>query len=288
MEKKDVLLVDGMALLFRGFFATAFRGNFMKTSEGVPTNGVYQFLRYLLDAIDKFEPTHVICLWDMGSKTFRTELYPEYKANRDDPPLELIPQFDLVKEVTASFGIPNIGLENYEADDCIGTLANDFGKTNTVTILTGDRDILQLVEKNVRVAIMKKGQGNYEVFERTNFYEKTGIYPKQIIDLKGLMGDTADNYPGVKGIGEKTGLKLLQEYHSIDHILENIDQLPKGVQTKIKTNIDLLHVSRELAEIKCDIPISCALESAIWKYDMDKVEEKLHELEFKNFEKLFI
>src|SRR5699024_10468504 len=119
--KKKILLVDGMALLFRGFFATAFRGNFMKTSDGTPTNGVYQFLRYLFNAIDTFKPTHVVCCWDMGSKTFRTELYEGYKANRDEPPVELIPQFELVKDVVDVFGMPNVGLENYEADDCIGT-----------------------------------------------------------------------------------------------------------------------------------------------------------------------
>lgn len=288
MEKNHILIVDGMALLFRGFFATAFRGNFMKTTNDIPTNGVYQFLRYLLDAVDRFKPTHVICCWDMGSKTFRTDIYESYKANRDAPPEELIPQFDLVKEVTESFGIPNIGLENYEADDCIGTLASVYSEMDIVTILTGDRDILQLVEENVRVAIMKKGQGNYEVYDHMNFYEKTGIYPKQVIDLKGLMGDSADNYPGVKGIGEKTALKLLKEHETIDQMLENIDLLSKGVQTKIKTNMDMLHLSRTLAEIKCDVQISCTLDQAIWKYDIDKVEEKLQELEFKNFEKLLV
>src|SRR5699024_3554581 len=116
--KKKVLLVDGMALLFRGFYATAYRGNFMKTSKGVPTNGVYQFLRYLLDAINKFEPNQIVCCWDMGSKTFRTEIYEGYKANRSSPPEELVPQFDLVKQVTEIMDIPNIGLVNYEADDC--------------------------------------------------------------------------------------------------------------------------------------------------------------------------
>jgi len=288
MKQNHVLLVDGMALLFRGFFATAFRGNFMKTKSGVPTNGVYQFLRYLLDAIDRFDPTHVICCWDMGSKTFRTEIYEGYKANRDAPPEELVPQFDLVKELTESFAIPNIGLENFEADDCIGTLAKQYGVTNKVTILTGDQDILQLVEENVRVAIMKKGQGNYDVFDHQNFLEKKGILPKQMIDLKGLMGDSSDNYPGVKGIGEKTALKLLKQYETIDHILEHIDQLPKGVQTKIKSNLDMLHLSRVLAEIKCDISVSCVLDEAVWKYEIDKVEEKLTELEFKNFNQLLV
>ncbi|MBM7598426.1 5'-3' exonuclease [Virgibacillus halotolerans] len=286
MEKQRVLLVDGMALLFRGFFATSFRGNYMKTTKGMPTNGVYQFMRYFLDAVDTFNPTHVICCWDMGSKTFRTDLYDGYKANRPAPPEELVPQFELIKEVVASFNMPNIGLENFEADDCIGTLAKLYGVDDDVIILTGDQDILQLVDDGIQVAIMRKGQGNYEVFNQENFYDKKGIYPNQIVDLKGLMGDSADNYPGVKGIGEKTATKLLQEHETIDKLLENMDQLPKGVQTKIKNNMDMLHLSRELAEIKCDVPISCHLDSAIWAFDKTRVEEKFTELEFKNLAKL--
>lgn len=179
-DNKKVLLVDGMALLFRGFFATSFRGNFMYNSKGVPTNGVYQFLRYLTDAIHTFEPSHVVCCWDMGSKTFRTEMYNGYKANRDEPPVELIPQFDLVKEVVESFDIPNIGLENFEADDCMGTLANMYNPENDVFILSGDQDLLQLVKENIRVIIMRKGQGNYEVFDKDNFYEKKHLHQHKL------------------------------------------------------------------------------------------------------------
>ncbi|WP_068672237.1 5'-3' exonuclease [Oceanobacillus sp. Castelsardo] len=287
MKKNQVLLVDGMALLFRGFFATSFRGNFMLNSKGVPTNGIYQFLRYLLDAVDQFEPSHVVCCWDMGSKTFRTELFPGYKANRGEPPVELVPQFDLVKEVVEAFDIPNIGLKNYEADDCIGTLARSYAnEENDVFILTGDQDILQLVDDGIHVAIMRKGLGNYEVFSIENFYDKKGIHPRQIIDMKGLMGDTSDNYPGVKGIGEKTALKLLQEYETIEHLLTNIDQLSKGIQTKVKNDLEMLHLSRKLAEIKCDVPIECSLHEAIWNMDETKVQEKFAELDFGHMNKL--
>lgn len=286
MEKNRILLVDGMALLFRGFFATAFRGNFMKTSKGVPTNGIYQFLRYFLDAESTYEPSHIVCCWDMGSKTFRTEIYPEYKANRDAPPEELIPQFDLVKEVVESFNIPNIGLANYEADDCIGTLAKEYSVSDEVTILTGDRDMLQLVDHNVNVAIMKKGMGNYGLYTMDNFYEKMTVHPYQIIDIKGLMGDSADNYPGVKGIGEKTAFKLIKEYGTIDNLLENMDRLTKGIQKKLTEDADMLHLSRELAEIKCDVPIQCNLESAIRHFEREKIEVKLSELEFKNLDRL--
>ena len=136
--KKNILLVDGMALLFRGFYATAYRGNFMKTADGIPTNGVHQFLRYFLDGIKTFNPSHIVCCWDMGSKTFRTELYDGYKANRSEPPEELVPQFDLVKEVVEAFNLPNIGLENYEADDIIGSIAKEYHCKHHIIIKTGD------------------------------------------------------------------------------------------------------------------------------------------------------
>ncbi|WP_047985239.1 5'-3' exonuclease [Ornithinibacillus californiensis] len=286
MQQQSILLVDGMALLFRGFFATSYRGNFMRNENGVPTNGIYQFLRYLLDAVDKFQPTHVVCCWDMGSKTFRTTMYEDYKGNRSAPPKELVPQFDLAKEVVDAFEMPNVGLDNFEADDCIGTLAKQYSNEHQVLILTGDQDILQLVEPGISVAIMRKGQGNYEVFTEENFYEKKGLYPKQIIDLKGLMGDTSDNYPGVKGIGEKTALKLLQEHETIDGLLENVDQLPKGVQSKIKANLDMLHLSRKLAEIRCDVPITVNLEQATWTYNREKVSQKFADLQINNLTKV--
>lgn len=258
----------------------------MYNSKGVPTNGVYQFLRYLTDAIHTFQPSHVICCWDMGSKTFRTELYDGYKANRDEPPVELIPQFDLVKDVVNSFDIPNIGLENFEADDCMGTLANLYSQENEVLILSGDQDLLQLVKENISVIIMRKGQGNYEVFDKDNFYEKKALFPAQIIDLKGLMGDSSDNYPGVKGIGEKTAIKLLQEYGTIDDLLENMEKLPKGVQNKLQTDLDMLHLSRKLAEIKCDVPVACELETSQWHFEEEKVITKLDELEWKHLDRL--
>lgn len=280
MTKQQLMLVDGMALLFRGYYATSYRGNFMKTAEGMPTNGVYQFLRYFLNAIETFQPSHVICCWDMGAKTFRNDIYKDYKANRSAPPEELVPQFDLVKEVVSLFDIPNIGLKNYEADDCIGTLAKQYRTEHDVLILTGDHDILQLVHDSVQVAIMKKGQGNYDVYHKDNFYDKVGLYPHQLIDAKGLMGDSADNYPGVKGIGEKTAIKLLNEYETIDNLLSQLDYLSASMQKRIKTDIDMLHLSRQLAEIQCDIPITCDISNAEWTYDRTKVVSAFEKLNF--------
>ncbi|WP_186577334.1 5'-3' exonuclease [Aquibacillus kalidii] len=282
-NRKTILLVDGMALLFRGFYATAYSGNFMINSKGTPTNGIYGFLNYFINSIETFDPSHVICCWDMGSKTFRSEMYDGYKSNRGEPPVELIPQFNIVKEVVDAFEVPNIGLEGYEADDCIGTLANIYSEENDVLIVTGDQDMLQLVTDHVSVAIMKKGQGNYEVYKNDSFYEAKGLLPLQIVDLKGLMGDTSDNYPGVKGIGEKTATKLIQEYGSIDEIINNLDKLSKGIKKKIEENIDMLHLSRNLAKIHTEVPVSCSLEDASWKINGERVKHMLEkQLEFKN------
>src|SRR5690625_1855522 len=275
---KHILLVDGMALLFRGYYATAYSGNFMRNESGIATNGVHQFLRYFIDGINKFKPTHVICCWDMGSQTFRTELYDAYKANRDDPPEELIPQFELVKDVVDLFGVPNIGLENYEADDVIGTIAKRYNDKYHIIIQTDDLDMLQLIDNNISVAIMKRGIGHYEVYNKDNFYEKRGLSPHQLIDFKGMTGDSADNYPGIKGIGEKTALKLLQTYCSVEQIINKLDELTPAQQRNFNNDIDIFYLCRELAMIKCDLSIDIDLKSAYFNVDKTMVDKKLNKL----------
>jgi 5'-3' exonuclease len=285
-ETKSVMLVDGMALLFRAFYATAYHGYIMKTSTGIPTNAVHGFVKYFWDAIQTFQPSHVVCCWDMGAKTFRSDAYDGYKANREAPPEELIPQFDLVKEVVESFNVPNVGLIGYEADDCIGTLARLYSKDMKVQILTGDHDVLQLISENIEVIIMKKGHSNYAVYTADVLMEEKGITPTQLIDLKGLMGDASDNYPGVKGIGEKTALKLLHEYHNIEGILENLSSLTAGIRKKIESDLEMLHLSRDLARIRCDVPIICPLEDCSWNIKKERVLKQFELLEFKGLMKL--
>ncbi|WP_424767267.1 5'-3' exonuclease [Paenibacillus sp. sgz302251] len=282
MNEQRLLLVDGMAILFRAYFATSFGGSIRRTSTGVPVNAVHGFVRYFMDAIKTFNPTHVACCWDMGSTTFRTEQYGGYKGNRPAAPEDLIPQFDLVKEVVASFDVPNIGIVGFEADDCIGTLAAMLKDQAEIFIVTGDHDMLQLVDDRVTVAIMKKGIGNYMVYTPVSLMEERQLTPAQIIDLKGLMGDTSDNYPGVKGIGEKTAHKLILEHGSIEGLLANLDAVSKTIRAKIEADLDMLHLSRQLATIRCDVPVSAALDGCSWSYDRDNVLRKFDELEFKS------
>jgi 5'-3' exonuclease len=285
-QKPSLMLVDGMALLFRAFYATAVSGQFMINSKGIPTNGIHGFVKHLFTAVSSFKPTHLAVCWDMGSKTFRTELFEAYKGNRGEAPIELIPQFDLVKEVVAAFDIPNIGLVGYEADDCIGTIARQAKENANVSILTGDQDILQLLDESVSVILLKKGYGNYLVHTPETFFEEKGINPRQMIDLKALMGDPSDNYPGVKGIGEKTALKLLQEFNHVEGIIANLDQLSKSNKTKIEQDLEMLHLSRILAEIKCDVPVCCALEEAGLRIVKEKALNKLMELELRGLQRL--
>lgn len=282
MSNRDTLMIiDGMALLFRGYYATSYSGYIMKTSKGVPTNAIYGFVKYLQDAIRTFGPSHILCCWDMGARTFRNELYSEYKANRGEPPEELIPQFDLVKTVVESFNIPNVGVVGYEADDCIGTIAKKHCHELSIQILTGDHDSLQLAEENIHPIIMKKGMSNYQVYTVEMILEEKGLSPQQMIDLKGLMGDASDNFPGVKGIGEKTAIKLLKEFGTIGGILENLPSLSKGIRMKIETDLDMLHLSRKLAEIDCHVPVEININDCIRNIEVDKVSTMLEELEFR-------
>ena len=281
-KQNKLLLVDGMALLFRAFFANSYGGSVRRTSTGVPVNAIYGFIKYFMDAIQKFEPTHVVCCWDMGSTTFRTAQYDGYKANRPSAPVDLVPQFDLIKEVMESFGVPNIGMVGYEADDCIGTLAKRHSHEAHVYVLSGDHDLLQLVDVGITVVIMKKGQGNYAVYTPESLHEERQLTPQQIICVKGLMGDSSDNYPGVKGIGEKTAHKLVQEYGSVEGILANLNSLTKTIRAKIEADVDMLHLSRDLATIRCDVPVEIDFKASNWSINRALVMNKFEELEFRS------
>ena len=251
-----VLLVDGMALLFRHFYATSLHNQFMYNSKGIPTNGIQGFVRHIFTAINEINPSHVAVCWDMGQSTFRNDMYTDYKQNRPAPPEELIPQFDYVKEISDQFGFINVGMTNYEADDVIGTLAKTFSDNNEVHIITGDKDLLQCINNNVEVWLIKKGFNIYNRYTLARFNEEYQLNPQQLIDIKAFMGDSADGYPGVKGIGEKTALKLIQTYGSVENVLSNIDQLTPAQRKKIEADKDNLTLSKRLAEIYTEVPLN--------------------------------
>lgn len=265
MNKEKWLLVDGMALLFRHYFATAVNQHFMKNSQGIATNGVQGFVRHIYSAIDTVEPSHVVVFWDMGQHTFRNELYTDYKSNRQAPPDELKPQFNLVKSVSEQLGFYNIGQIGYEADDCIGTVAKKLSQEQQqVVIVSGDRDLLQLLDEHIQVWLIKKGFTEYNTYTIQRFIDEYHIQPQQFVDVKALMGDTADGYPGVKGIGEKTALKLIQQYQTIDNLIAHLNDLTKAQQTKINDSLELLHLSYKLATIAVDVEIEIMKSQAVY------------------------
>lgn len=267
MENKqpNLLVIDGMALLFRAFYATAVTNQFMYNEKGMPTNGVQGMMRHIFAAVRQNNPTHTIICWDMGSKTFRNELFDGYKAGRKAPPEEMIPQFDLAKEVAAAFGFMNLGVAGFEADDCIGTITAKLTPDLRTTVLSGDKDLLQLIDVQNDVWIMQKGYGNYKRYDEATFFAEMGVTPLQFIDVKALMGDTSDGYPGVRGIGEKTALKLIQEFESIEGVLENIEALKPGQQKKILEDQEMLALSRKLARIHTDVPLELDYDRMLYR-----------------------
>ncbi|PTG41604.1 flap endonuclease, partial [Staphylococcus cohnii] len=253
---KKILLIDGMALLFRHFYATSLHKQFMRNSSGIPTNGVQGFVRHVFTAINEIQPSHVAVCWDMGKSTFRNEMFDGYKQNRPAPPEELIPQFDYVKEISNQFGFVNMGVQNYEADDVIGTLAHQYSQQNQIFVITGDKDILQCINPNVEIWLTKKGFNLYNRYTLDRFQNEYGLNPLQLIDVKAFMGDSADGYPGVKGIGEKTAIKLIQNHGSVEAVIDALNELTPGQRHKIEDNLYNLKLSKSLAKIHTEVPIN--------------------------------
>lgn len=259
MNKPHVLLVDGMALLFRSFFATSTVGQYFRTSEGLATNGVQGFTRHVLAAKTMMKPTHMAVCWDMGAHTFRNDLFEGYKSNRPAPPEDMRHQFDLAKRTSEQLGWKNYGEAGIEADDFIGSFTKQWEGEVDFTIITGDKDMLQLLNPSVNIAFMKKGFHVYDVYTESRFKDEYGIEPFQFADVKAFMGDASDGYPGVKGIGPKTAMQLIQKYHSTDGVLAAIEELKPTQKKKIEEHKEMLLLSKELAVIKCDVPLDVPL-----------------------------
>lgn len=261
MTKPHLLIVDGMALLFRSFFASAAMNQFIRLDDGTPSNGVQGFARHVLTAQNLMKPTHLAVCWDMGAHTFRNELYDGYKANRPAPPEEMLPQFDMAKDVSQMIGWQNFGTKGLEADDLIGSMIEKWKDDAQITVISGDRDLLQLLNPSTTIAFTKKGYTEYEVYTEARFVHEYAIAPKQFAEVKAFMGDSGDGYPGVKGIGPKTALQLIQNHGSIDGVLEALPTLKPGQRIKISENEDMLRLSHQLAKINCEAEIDVELDA---------------------------
>ncbi|WP_088006503.1 5'-3' exonuclease [Indiicoccus explosivorum] len=260
MTKPKLLLVDGMAVLFRNYFATAAVNQYFRTAEGLATNGVQGFIRHVLTAKMLMKPTHMAICWDMGAYTFRNDLYAGYKANRPAPPDDMKHQFDLSKEVSAQLGWKNYGLAGIEADDFIGSFSERYKEDAEITIISGDKDLLQLLAPTVQVAFMKKGFHIYDSYTEERFTKEYGILPRQFADVKAFMGDPSDGYPGVKGIGPKQALDFIRTYGSVEGVLSSLHELKPGQRKKIEEQLDMLKLSKDLAEIRTDVPLETQLD----------------------------
>ena len=268
MEKK-LVIIDGSSLLYRAFYALP-----ILSYNGIPTNAVMGFLNMLYDIYRKMDPEYVAVSFDKSKDTFRSELYTDYKSTRKPAPPELIPQFDLIREALRTLGAAVYEVAGYEGDDILGTLAAHYEEEMPVVIVTGDRDALQLSNEQTTVYITQKGVSRMAAMTPEAIFEKYQITPRQVIDMKALMGDTADNIPGVPGIGEKTALKLLTEYKTLDNLYAHVSEVKGAVGKKLAENKDLAYLSYNLATIKKDVP---------FKFSLDEMKQPVHFSEMEDF-----
>lgn len=281
MSKKLLVLVDGSAVFYRGYHALP---PTMTNRAGEPTNALYGFSVIFLKMLSDLKPDYVVVTWDKSSQTFRKDKYPEYKATRKATPEDLKAQIPTLRKLVAALNLPFVELDNYEADDIIGTLAAQAEKQGEVKtiIVTGDHDELQLVDQNTVVRLAKPN-GEAMTYDIAAVKERYGVTPKQFIDVKALKGDSSDNIPGVPGIGEKGAMGLIAKYGSLDEVYKHVGEQPAGVAKKLEAGKVLAYLSQDLSTIVLDAPVKLDLEAAqVGRQDRAKVVELFHHLDFRS------
>lgn len=290
-DKRTLILIDGHALAFRQYYALERTG--MKNSENQPTWAVYGFFKTIFDLLARIKPDFIAAAFDVGRQTFRVEMFDEYKANREAMPDTLRCQIGTIIEGLQAFDIPIYTKEGYEADDVIGTISRIACEAgHEVLILTGDQDSFQLIDKDGCVRVLIPSKGELIEYDWDKVYEKLGVYPDQVIDYKGLRGDTSDNIPGIRGIGEKTAQKLLSRYPHLEELLADCDNIPeKAIKEKICTQKDIAILSKELATIIRDVDVNFDIDKAcVTLPQIEKVSAFLRRMQFytyiKNIDKI--
>jgi len=282
MSTKKLVLIDGHALAYRMFYALPLEA--FTTKEGEPTNATYGFTRTLLDLILADNPPEYLAVsFDVG-KTFRDDIFTEYKGTREKMPDELALQIERIREVVQTLNIPVLELEGYEADDVLGTVARQARPLAVpVHIITGDRDLLQLVDDNTRVELPSRASQPPEIYDETAVFDKFGVHPHQIVDYKALVGDTSDNIPGVSGVGPKTAAKLLGQYDTLDNLYAHLDEVKGAMGQKLADGRDSAYLSQKLARIVTDAPIQLNIEACrTHDFEAAPVLEIFRELEFRS------
>lgn len=290
MSRKKFLLVDAHALIYRAYYAIPN----LTDPEGHLVNAVYGFSKMVLNAINYFEPEYAAVCFDHPKPTFRHKKFDGYKAQRAKMPDDLIPQIQIVKDVVEALNIPKFEIEGFEADDLIGTVnckVEDLGKQLLTIIVTGDQDSFQLVDDDTHIWMPARGKQKGDIeYDAALVEKKLGIKPKQVIDLKALMGDNSDNIPGVKGIGPKTAAALIQKFENVEAIYGFLDRHPEGddlikgaTLKKLIDGKESAIMSKDLATIECAAPIDFDLEKCrVTSYDKNKVVEIFQNLNFKS------
>lgn len=278
-----LVLIDGNAILHRAYHALPL----LTTKDGEPINAVYGLISSLLRIIQDHEPTHITVCFDRKEPTFRQEVFEDYQAHRPEMDEDLADQFDYAKKVLKAFGIPIYSKAGFEADDVIGTLARQAEKDmDEILIVTGDQDILQLINGKVKVFLPSRGVIKGKVYGKKEVEEKLGIPPEKVIDYKALVGDPSDNYPGVKGIGPKTAEKLLEEYETFEGVYKNLDKIKGGTKKKLKEKKEAADLSYKLAKIVTDVPVEFDREKAAkWRVNSKSVIDLFKEFGFKTLTK---
>lgn len=278
---KKLVLIDGNSIAYRAFFALPLLHN----DRGIHTNAVYGFTMMLMKILEDEQPTHILVAFDAGKTTFRHKTFSEYKGGRQKTPPELSEQFPFIRELLNAYQIKTYELENYEADDIIGTLSLQAEKDGyTVKVISGDKDLTQLSSEKTTVGITRKGITDIEIYTPEHIKEKYGLTPEQIIDMKGLMGDNSDNIPGVPGVGEKTAIKLLKEYPTLEELLSSIEKVSGNkLKEKLETFKDQALLSKELATIMREAPIDVQLDDIHYEgYEKEKLKSLFKDLGFQS------
>ena len=251
-----IMLIDGNSLTYRAYYGSAYspRG-IMKTSYGFPVNAVLTLNRMLIKTFEQYKPTHILIAFDKGSKTVRHDKLDSYKGGRQKTPPELIQQFPVVKEMINKMGIKWYELDQIEADDIIGTLAKKYGVDNEVIVVSSDKDLYQLVSDNVVISVPQNGVNPNKLISLPMFYESFGYAPIQVKDFKGLVGDSSDNLPGVKGLGPKTAVKLLEEYGTLEDIYKNIGNINGSIHDKLVSSKEMAFLCKDIATLIFDVEV---------------------------------
>ncbi len=277
-------LIDGHALAYRAYFAlTSGSNSRFQTRSGEPTAGVFGFVSVLLRLFEQEHPEYLAVAFDVG-RTFRDELFPEYKGTREKMPDDLATQIGRIRELVDAFNIPRLEVPNYEADDVLGSVACQVASQGmAVKIITGDRDLLQLVTERIVVSLPGKSLSDSKDYFPETVKEYLGVRPDQVVDYKALLGDKSDNIPGVAGIGEKTAATLLQTYGDLDSLYAHLDELSAGVKKKLEAGREDAYLSRKLAAIVTDLKLPFEVEQArVFTYDSERIETIFRELEFRS------